>query len=151
MYENEQRTLFLLVTFWNHWNLFECTKMEISTGQKSWNGKFSNLAHLWLHSLLRPCFKHMMQKMLTSMQNEESRTYSKSGVFNYLFWRAIEDQRRFSGRCGRAKWTPLLFMILCILKLIKRPNRNGLQARIGPLATIEKACSKSPNRGLAAS
>ena len=31
-----------------------CTKMEISTGKKSGNGKFSNLAHLWLHTWLRP-------------------------------------------------------------------------------------------------
>ena len=71
---------FLLVTFWNHWNL-RCTKMEISTRKKAFHtgkklrnvtlpplkdipltslymgimGKFSNLAHLWLHTWLRPC------------------------------------------------------------------------------------------------
>ena len=50
-YENEHRTFFfsLLVTF--HFLkpteiCLGCTKMEISMGKKSGNGKFSNLAHL---------------------------------------------------------------------------------------------------------
>ena len=38
---------FLAVTFWNHWNLFGCTKMEIPTGKKIGKWTFSNLAHLW--------------------------------------------------------------------------------------------------------
>ena len=31
-----------------------CSKIEIATGKKSGKGKFSNLAHLWLHSWLCP-------------------------------------------------------------------------------------------------
>ena len=50
--------LFLLFFFLSLFETTEiclgCTKMEIYMGKKSGNGKFSNLAHLWLHTWLRP-------------------------------------------------------------------------------------------------
>ena len=40
---------FFLFTFWNHWNLFGVYQ------NGNFCRKFSNLAHLWLHTWLRPC------------------------------------------------------------------------------------------------
>ena len=65
--------------------------------------------------------------------------WHSSGVLTHFCWRAIMGHRQFKERYLRAKWTPLLYVLLCILKLTKGHTRfvRGPDLAHGP--PFEKA------------
>ena len=59
-----------------------------------------------------------------------------AGVLNYFLRHAIKSQRQFKDTCLRAKWTPLPYAFLCLVKLSKGQTRMVLGAGFGPRAAI---------------